>query len=94
MPNRPPEYFRLRYERNKRGWTQTHAGNLAKSLGGYHRCMTQAEISLIELGRLLPDEDQLDALGRVFSLSPASVLLKSCLVIDPDAEVGREAVGV
>ena len=73
-------YIRLTYERNKRHWTQTQVGQLMKALGGYHRVLTQNEVSLIERGRLLPDAEQLAALGRLFKISPASMLLKPCPV--------------
>lgn len=82
--NAPPKYIRLIFERNKRRWTQQQVGQLMKALGGYRRVLTQNEVSLIERGRLLPDDVQLDALGRLFKISPASVLLKPCTVADPE----------
>ena len=84
--NATPQYIRLTYERNKRRWTQQQVGQLMKALGGHRRALTQNEVSLIERGRLLPDEEQLDALGRLFKISPASVLMKECTIADPEPE--------
>jgi transcriptional regulator with XRE-family HTH domain len=84
--NGTPQYIRITYERTRRRWSQTQVGQLIKSIGGYRRALTQNEVSLIERGRLLPDDDQLDALGRVFNISPAHVLMKPCSIVDPEEQ--------
>ena len=79
-------YIRLTYERNKRRWSQEKVGQLMQLLGGHHRALTIFEISNIERGRLIPNAEELAALGRVFKISPATVLLKPVKVVDPEPE--------
>jgi len=76
--------LRIKFERVKRGWSQTCLGQRAHAMGGLPRVIAQAEISLIEAGRLTPTDEELEALGRALRISPASVLLKPVLVQDPD----------
>ncbi len=63
--------LRLRYERLRRGWSQTDLGRAAKPR------ILQSEISDIELGRR-PTATQLRALARVFGVNPsyAHILLE------------------
>ena len=68
--------IRLKFERIKRGWTQTTLAYLAQ--------LPQPVICLIETGRQNPTTDELDALGRTFGIAPPSVLLKKVTVQDPD----------
>ena len=67
---------RLKFERIKRGWTQTTLAHLAK--------LPQPVICLIETGRQNPTTDELNALGQAFGIAPPSVLLKEVTVVDPD----------
>ena len=75
---------RLKFERIKRGWTQTTLAYLAK--------LPQPVICLIETGRQNPTTDELDALGRALGISPASVLLKPVTVRDPEESERSEPV--
>jgi transcriptional regulator with XRE-family HTH domain len=84
-------YLRLTHERHARGWTQATVGELA-GRSGLHRALTQSEVSAIELGRINPTPDELDAFGRVFGISPASVLLKPCAIANPEDLEPAEAV--
>ena len=83
-----PPYLRLKYERHRRGqgWSQAHVGHLAKQVGGLDRPLHQNEVSEIESGRRIPDDDELEALGRVFEISPAAVLLRPVTVRDPEEQ--------
>jgi len=68
-------YLRLKFERQRRHWSQTTVGELVQR-SGHHRKLRQADISEIELGRRIPTESELEALARVFCISPASLLLQ------------------
>ena len=72
---------RLKFERIKRGWSQTTLAYLAK--------LPQPVICLIETGRQNPTAAELDALGHAFGIAPPSVLLKEVTVVDPDEEEGE-----
>jgi transcriptional regulator with XRE-family HTH domain len=85
VPSQPP-YIRLQYERNKRRWTQDQVGVLIHTVAGHHRMLSQNDISLLERGRLNPTPEELAALGRLFKITPASVLMKPVIVVDPEPE--------
>lgn len=84
MQDRTPYMVRAKFERLKRDWTQADLLARAQSLD-YHT------LRLLEQGRATPTDEQLAELGRVFKISPASVLLKPTLVRDPE-EVDAEQV--
>lgn len=58
----------LRYLRLKNRWSQRYAADRA----GF----PQPTFCLIETGRLIPTDDQLERLGSAFGYTPAHVLLK------------------
>lgn len=70
----PAPYLRLRFERQRRNWTQATLGQLA-GRSGLRRALTQNEVSAIELGRLNPRPDELAALARALGVSVPSTLL-------------------
>ena len=72
-------YPRLKFERQRRGWSQAQVGALVAHFG-LHRALTQFEVSQIERGRLNPTHDELHALARVLQVDPAEALL---LQVDP-----------
>lgn len=83
--------LRLKFERLARGWRQRDVA-LHPELRTYPR-LFQTDICDIELGRRIPTREQLEALGRVFNLSPASLLLKPVVLADvPARERDAEAV--
>ena len=82
--------FRLQYERHRNKWSQTSVGILAHRCG-YHRTLFQSEISLYETGRLTPSGDELEALGRVFGITPASLLLKEVVLLQDEVGAGEMA---
>lgn len=90
MPSKPP-YIRLQYERQKRRWTQDKVAVLMHTVAGHYRMLTQNEISQIERGRLVPLDDELEALGRLFKISPASVLLKPCIFVGEEVPEPEES---
>lgn len=72
--------LRLHYERLKRNLKQREVADLAK--------FNQSHLSLIELGRLQPTDEQLDRLSRFYGITPASVLLTPVkVVLDDVSEV-------
>ena len=71
--------LRIRYERLRRGWSQEQLGRLSH--------IHQPVIAYIELGRVLPSDDELTSLARALGISPPSVLLKPVTVHDPDEAV-------
>ncbi|HEX5474970.1 MAG TPA: helix-turn-helix transcriptional regulator [Vicinamibacterales bacterium] len=85
-------YLRIKFERHQRGWTQNDVAERTKIIGGLHRTMRQSEISAIERGVQIPTAAELDALARVFALSPASVLLTPCSIEDPEVQATPEHV--
>jgi hypothetical protein len=50
---------------------------------GFGRLISQPEISLFEIGRLVPRPDELEAMGRALGVEPASALLKE---VQPDSQ--------
>jgi transcriptional regulator with XRE-family HTH domain len=80
-----PPFIRIKYERVKRGWSQTDVAQRANKHGAYPK-LDQNDISKMEQGRLLSTEEQLDALGRAFNISPASVLFEPVAIADPEPE--------
>lgn len=68
--------IRLKFERIKRGWSQTTLAYLAK--------LPQPLICLIETKRQNPTTDELDALSRALGIAPPRVLLKAVTVRDPE----------
>jgi ribosome-binding protein aMBF1 (putative translation factor) len=83
----PRPYLRVEFERRRRCLSQDELGQSVRILGGLHRALKQSEISAIEHGRLIPTDDELEALGRVFQISPPSVLLKPCILARDPEEV-------
>jgi transcriptional regulator with XRE-family HTH domain len=78
-----PAYLRLKYERQRRGWSQTTVGDAARRYG-LRKGLSQADMSAIETGRVNPTDEELAALARVFHIGPPSVLMKPVTVVDPD----------
>jgi transcriptional regulator with XRE-family HTH domain len=78
-------YFRFTFERHRRRMTQAETGKAAKDIGGLHRVLTQHEISLIELGRLNPTANELNALARVFDVHPPEALLRPVVAVAEEA---------
>jgi transcriptional regulator with XRE-family HTH domain len=71
-----PQYLRLKFERNRRGWSQATLGTLS-----HH---SQSEISLFESGDLIPRPDDLERLARALGITPPHVLMKPVAVEDPE----------
>jgi transcriptional regulator with XRE-family HTH domain len=75
--------FRFHYERLRRKWPQTQ---LAALTG-----INQVYLSLMENGRMTPNEDELQRMACALGISPPSVLMKPVLVepadVTADAEV-------
>jgi transcriptional regulator with XRE-family HTH domain len=71
-----PPYLRLKFERHKRGWSQTDLGMRAN--------ISQDDISAIERGRLNPTSAELQRLADAFRIYPPPVLMKSVVVKDPE----------
>jgi transcriptional regulator with XRE-family HTH domain len=65
--------LRIKLERFLNEWHQVDVAT------GAH--ITQQEVSLIEQGRLRPRPDQLERLGALFGVSPASALLTPVVVV-------------
>jgi transcriptional regulator with XRE-family HTH domain len=83
-------YLRLTYERKRQNWSQSYVADRVRELGGSARLSRQSGISLVELGRLIPTEEELQTLGRVFGVSPAFFLLKPLVLEDRDARLASE----
>lgn len=77
-------YLRLKYERQRRNWTQTDVMFRSVEVLGREHMITQAAISALEIGRRAPTPEELEGLGKIFEIHPASVLLKSVSVTDPE----------
>ena len=70
--------FRFHYERLRRKWPQTH---LAALTG-----INQVYLSLMENGRMMPNDEELGRLAGALGVFPPSVLLKPVLVEPPEVE--------
>jgi transcriptional regulator with XRE-family HTH domain len=75
--------LRAKHERHKRGWSQSEVVSRANAHGAN---ITQNLLSQIELGRVLPTPETLEALAQTFLISPPSVLMKPCGIPDPEPE--------
>lgn len=71
-------FLRLKYERLRRKLTQLDLAHLTG--------IPQPHISYMELGRMNPTEEQLVRLANALLISPPSVLMKPCLIADPEPE--------
>ena len=78
---RPAPDRRITFERQRRRLTQRRVGTLVPEFGGQRR-LFQTEISLIEMGRLIPRQQDLLALGRLFNVFPPEKLLE--IVSEPE----------
>jgi transcriptional regulator with XRE-family HTH domain len=71
--------LRLTLERKRRKWSQSDlADRVVEELGVvgfFSRMRHQYVISAIELGRITPTEDELNALARALQIAPAFALL-------------------
>jgi hypothetical protein len=83
LTGEPLPYLRARLERQAADLNLKQASLLSG--------LTAAEISLIETGRLVPTQAQLEKLARVFPVSPASLLLKPVTVRDLDEQRAEPA---
>jgi transcriptional regulator with XRE-family HTH domain len=70
--------FRFHYERLQRKWPQTQ---LAALTG-----INQVYLSLMENGRMTPNDDELARLARALGVYPPAVLLKTVLVEPPEVD--------
>lgn len=75
--------LRLTYERIRRHWSQTELGRRAR--------IRQQDISLIEIGRLIPTEEQLLRLANALAITPPSVLMKPTVLVDESEAEQRVA---
>lgn len=67
--------LRIRFERIRRGWTQRQLSRLAR--------VTQSDISLIEIGRLLPTQDELGRLALALDVATPADLLRDVVAVEP-----------
>ena len=70
--------LRIKYERLRAGWDHKFVGRLSG--------LPQPTISLIEQGRLVPTDDELERIARVLKVTPPSALLKPVVLAE---EVAR-----
>lgn len=81
-------YLRIRFERQRRHWTQAALGEMAERCG-LHRALTQSEISAIEHGRLNPTDRELTALARILGVDRPEALLEPIDGSGPEQVEGR-----
>jgi transcriptional regulator with XRE-family HTH domain len=75
-------FLRLKYERLRRQLSQFDLATKANIPRPY--------ISHFEKGRMTPTEDELFRLANVLLVSPPSILLKPCVLADPEPEENNE----
>ena len=78
-------FLRLKFERLRRKLTQYELGNLTD--------IPQAHISYMELGRMIPTEEQLVRLSNALLITPPRVLMQECKIADPSPAPDDEKVG-